>query len=67
MAVQKSRKSRAKRDSRRGHDKVYFPKLSIDNETGETHRRHHITKMGYYLGKQVIQKKQPAEEKKETN
>jgi large subunit ribosomal protein L32 len=28
--------------------------LSTDIETGETHRRHHMTPDGYYRGRQVI-------------
>jgi len=40
---------------RRSHDKVTKPSLSIDKETGETHRRHHITAEGYYRGRQVIE------------
>jgi large subunit ribosomal protein L32 len=39
---------------RRSHDKVSKPTLSIDKETGETHRRHHITADGYYRGRQVL-------------
>ena len=54
MAVQKSRKTRSKRDSRRTHDKLSNPTLSVDAETGETHRRHNITEDGFYRGRQVI-------------
>lgn len=56
MAVQKSKVSRSKRDKRRTHDCVAAPTLSIDPETGETHRRHHISPDGYYRGRQVIAK-----------
>ncbi|HYQ91483.1 MAG TPA: 50S ribosomal protein L32, partial [Candidatus Competibacteraceae bacterium] len=28
--------------------------LSVDRESGETHRRHHVTRDGYYRGRQVI-------------
>ena len=55
MAVQKSRKTRSARDMRRTHDSLSPPTLATDSETGETHRRHHITADGYYRGKQVIQ------------
>jgi large subunit ribosomal protein L32 len=58
MAVQKSRKSRAKRDSRRGHDGLTGPTLSVDATTGETHRRHHIAPDGYYRGRKVLTTKQ---------
>ena len=60
MAEQKSRSSRARRDSRRGHDKIKLPDLSMDPETGETHRRHHVTEKGYYMGKLIKQKKSDA-------
>ena len=57
MAVQKSRKTRSKRDMRRSHDSLDPAEISIDPETGETHRRHHITEDGYYRGRQVIERK----------
>ena len=54
MAVQQNRKSRAKRGSRRAHDALKAPTLSIDPTTGETHLRHHVTPDGYYRGRRVI-------------
>jgi len=39
---------------RRAHNALNNPTLSADNTTGETHRRHHMTKDGYYRGRQVI-------------
>ena len=54
MAVQKSRKTRSKRDQRRSHDALSVSTLSTDPETGELHRRHHISPQGYYRGKEVI-------------
>ncbi len=57
MAVQKSRKTPSKRGHRRSHDSLTNIMLSIDSETGETHRRHHLTSDGYYKGKQIIFKK----------
>ncbi len=54
MAVQKSRVSRSRRGMRRSHDGLTKPTLSVDNATGETHRRHHISPEGYYKGKQII-------------
>ncbi len=54
MAVQKTKKSTSKRDMRRAHDSLTGPTLSIDSNSGETHRRHHITEDGYYKGRQVI-------------
>ena len=54
MAVQKSRKSRSKRDMRRAHDGLKMPTFSVEPETGETHLRHRISPDGYYLGRKVI-------------
>jgi large subunit ribosomal protein L32 len=39
---------------RRSHDSLPDVTLSEDSTTGELHRRHHVTKTGYYKGKQVI-------------
>lgn len=55
MAVQKNRKSRSKRDKRRTHDGMTHPTLSIDATTGETHRRHHVTRDGFYRGRRVVE------------
>ena len=54
MAVQQNRKTRSKRDSRRAHDALRTPALSIDPTTGETHRRHHMTTDGFYRGRRVV-------------
>lgn len=54
MAVQKNRKTRAKRGMRRSHDSLTPPTLSVDSTTGETHRRHHVTADGYYRGRKVF-------------
>lgn len=54
MAVQKSRRTRSTRGNRRMHDRLSPPTLSIDSETGEVHRRHHLTPNGFYRGKQII-------------
>jgi len=54
MAVQKSKKSRSRRDMRRSHDALSAPSLSEDQTTGELHLRHNITPDGYYKGKKVI-------------
>jgi large subunit ribosomal protein L32 len=61
MAVQKSKKSRAKRGSRRAHDALSAPALSVDPTSGETHLRHHVTADGFYRGKKVIITSVPAE------
>ena len=54
MAVQKSRKTRSRRDMRRSHDALGSACLSKDAMTGETHLRHHISPDGYYKGRQVL-------------
>ena len=54
MAVQKSRKTPSRRGMRRSHDALKTVQLSTDPTSGEVHRRHHMTKDGYYRGKQVI-------------
>lgn len=54
MAVQKSKKSRSRRDMRRSHDGLTTTALAIDPTSGETHRRHHVTKDGYYKGKKIV-------------
>lgn len=58
MAVQKSRKSRARRGMRRSHDGLKTNTLSIESTTGETHLRHHVSSDGYYRGRQVIEQKE---------
>ncbi len=55
MAVQQNKKSSSRRDMRRSHDSLKATTLSIEPESGETHRRHHISADGYYRGRQVIQ------------
>ncbi len=54
MAVQQNRKTRSKRDMRRSHDALTKPTLSVDEVTGETHLRHHMTPDGYYRGRKVV-------------
>jgi large subunit ribosomal protein L32 len=41
---------------RRAHDALTKPTLSEDSETGETHRRHHVSPDGYYRGRKVVHK-----------
>ncbi len=55
MAVSQRRRTRSTRGIRRRHDFLKSVTLSVDPETGETHRRHHITEDGYYRGRQVIE------------
>ncbi len=54
MAVQQNRKSRAKRGMRRAHDALSNPTTSVDQVSGETHLRHHMTPDGFYRGRQLI-------------
>jgi len=54
MAVQKSKKSRSKRNMRRSHDALGAPTLTVDATTGETHLRHHVSADGFYRGQQVV-------------
>ncbi len=56
MAVQKNRKTRAKRGMRRSHDALDGATLSVDSTSGETHLRHHVTADGFYKGKKVTAK-----------
>lgn len=55
MAVQKSRKTPARRGMRRSHDKLRNPTLSTDPTSGETHLRHRVTPDGFYRGVQVVE------------
>ncbi|HHZ69523.1 MAG TPA: 50S ribosomal protein L32 [Methylococcaceae bacterium] len=54
MAVQKSRKTRAKRGDRRAHDSLTAKTLTQDPMSGEMHLRHHVSPDGYYQGRQII-------------
>jgi large subunit ribosomal protein L32 len=39
---------------RRAHDALTGPTLSVDQTSGETHLRHHVTADGFYRGKKVV-------------
>jgi large subunit ribosomal protein L32 len=54
MAVQKSKKTRSRRGMRRSHDALSSSTLSVDQTSGETHLRHHVTADGFYRGKKVV-------------
>lgn len=54
MAVQKSRVTRSRRGMRRSHDALGTVTVSTDTETGERHRRHHMTPDGFYKGRQIV-------------
>ncbi len=54
MAVPKSKVSRSKRGQRRAHDHATPVTLSIDAQTGVTHRRHCVSEDGFYRGKPIF-------------
>ncbi|HAZ61338.1 MAG TPA: 50S ribosomal protein L32 [Gammaproteobacteria bacterium] len=54
MAVQQNRKTSSKRGMHRAHDFLTPNALSVDQTTGEVHRRHHITPDGFYRGRRVL-------------
>lgn len=56
MAVQQNRKTASKRGMRRSHDGLKSSTLSVEQTTGETHLRHHVSPDGYYRGRKVINK-----------
>jgi large subunit ribosomal protein L32 len=57
MAVANSRRTPSTRGMRRAHDSLTTVQLSTDPTSGEVHRRHHVTKDGYYRGRKVIDTK----------
>ena len=56
MAVQQNRKTPSKRGMRRSHDGLKKETLSVDQTSGETHLRHHVTPDGFYRGRKVVDK-----------
>lgn len=54
MAVQKNKKTRSRRGMRRAHDAIGGPTLTIDETSGETRRRHHVSDDGFYRGNKVM-------------
>ena len=60
MAVQQNRVSRSRRDMRRSHDALTVAAVSVDKTTGESHLRHHVTKDGFYRGRQLFKVSQDA-------
>lgn len=65
MAVQKSKKSPSRRGMRRSHDRVKEEALSEDRVSGQLHRRHHLTKWGYYRGRHIVDTAGTGEEQAE--
>jgi large subunit ribosomal protein L32 len=39
---------------RRSHDSLGAVTITTDAETGERHRRHHMTPDGFYKGRQIV-------------
>lgn len=62
MAVQQNRKTRSKRNMRRSHDALGCPALSVDQTSGQIHRRHHVSEDGFYRGRQVLAQPEVQEE-----
>ena len=62
MAVQKSRKTPSRRGMRRSHDALRGRTLSVEQATGETHIRHHVSADGFYRGRKVIEVPQELDE-----
>lgn len=54
MAVQQNRVTRSRRGQRRSHDSLSEPTLTVDQTSGETHRRHHVSADGFYRGRKVV-------------
>ena len=54
MAIQQNRKPRSRRGMRRSHDALDGSTLTVDQTSGETRRRHHVSADGFYRGKKVI-------------
>lgn len=54
MAVQQNKKTRSRRGMRRAHDSLGGSTLTVDQTSGETRRRHHMSADGFYKGKKVM-------------
>ena len=54
MAVQQNKKTRSRRGMRRAHDSLDVSTLTVDQTSGETRRRHHVSADGFYRGKKVV-------------
>ena len=57
MAVHQNKKSPSRRGMRRSHDHLGAPAIAVEPTSGETHLRHHVSKDGFYRGRQVIEPK----------
>ena len=57
MAVPKRKTSPSKRGMRRSHDALSKVSVSENSTTGELHRPHHVSKDGFYKGRQITEAK----------
>lgn len=55
MAVQQNKKTRSRRGMRRSHDSLSGSTLTVDQTSGETRRRHHVSADGFYRGQKVVE------------
>ena len=63
MAVPKKKVSPSRRDMRRAHHALTATNVVEDKDTGEFRRPHHVDlKTGMYKGRQVLIRKEKAEE-----
>ncbi len=53
MAVPKRKTTPSKRGMRRSHDSLKKTNVSENQTTGELHRPHHVSRDGYYKGRQI--------------
>jgi large subunit ribosomal protein L32 len=71
MAVPKRKKSKSRRNMRRGSNGSYFvniPNVMVNPTTGEYQLAHHISIDGYYNGRKVVDlDKSSSEAEAETN
>ncbi len=70
MAVPKKKKSKSRRNMRRGSNGSYdagLPNVSNDKTTGELKLSHHISLDGYYKGRKIIETKKKKIAVEETN
>ncbi|HCS93563.1 MAG: 50S ribosomal protein L32 [Bavariicoccus seileri] len=58
MAVPKRRTSKSRKNKRRTHQKLAVPGMTIDPETGDLIRSHHVSPSGYYKGRKVLDVKE---------
>jgi large subunit ribosomal protein L32 len=58
MAMQKSRRSRARRGAGRAHFSLVPKGWTVCKETGEVVPPHRVSELGYYKGKKVLLSKE---------